>query len=163
MELSVRNARSIAARVGGKRDGVGVIGRVQRMLGGDRGALAAQILRYAVAGVGISVFQIGLYNILAGPARIAPLLANTVAYLVALCIGYVVHSRFSFAGHGSRANRARTGGRFVTASLIGFAMNSVWVWSMTGPLHWPDWTPSLPMFFVTPLALFLLNRYWVFE
>lgn len=139
------------------------IDTLRETLGGRHRDFALQIVRYGIAGVGITLFQIGVYNLLAGPARLAPLVANAVAYAAALGVGYVVHSRFSFGGHGSRGNVARTGGRFVIASLIGFATNSFWVYLFTSRLHWKDWTPSLPMFFLTPFLLFWLNRRWVFE
>jgi putative flippase GtrA len=37
------------------------------------------------------------------------------------------------------------------------------VWLATGLLHLPPIAPVPAMIFVTPLASFLLNRYWVFE
>ncbi|HET8612336.1 MAG TPA: GtrA family protein [Sphingomonas sp.] len=126
-------------------------------------ALIAQIARYGVVGVGVTLFQIAIYNALSGPAHVAPLIANTIATAAAMLIGYTIHSRFTFQGHGRRDSVARTGGRFVAANLIGYALNSFWVWLFTAALHWPDWTPSLPMFFVTPGMLFWLNRMWVFD
>lgn len=125
-------------------------------------ALVAQVVRYGVAGVGITLFQIAVYNLLAGPAGWAPLVANALAFALALGVGYVVHSRFSFQGHGERGTPLQTGGKFLAANLLGFAINSLWVWSFTHVLHWKDWTPSLPMFFVTPFVLFFVNRRWVF-
>ena len=132
-------------------------------LGHAHRALAVQIVRYGVVGVGVTLFQIAIYNLLSGPAHLAPLIANTLATAAAMLVGYSIHSRFTFEGHGTRGNVARTGGRFVAANLLGFAANSLWVWSFTGLLHWPRWTPSLPMFFVTPVLLFWLNRKWVFD
>ena len=41
-----------------------------------------------------------------------PNLAWTIGFLAAVLVGYVVHSRWSFRGHGRRDNLARTGGRF---------------------------------------------------
>ena len=137
--------------------------RLNEGLGVDRLALLAQLARYGIVGVGVTLFQIAVYDLLSGPVRVAPLIANGIAYLAAMAIGYATHSRYSFEGHGRRGSAARTGGRFVVASLIGFAINSLWVWLFTGLLRWPHWTPSLPMFFVTPFALFWLNRKWVFE
>lgn len=125
--------------------------------------LAIQIARYGVVGVGVTLFQIAIYNGLSGPAHLAPLIANTVATAAAMLVGYTIHSRFTFEGHGNRGSIARTGGRFVAAAMVGFAANSLWVWCLTTGLHWPHWTPSVPMFFATPALLFWLNRRWVFE
>jgi putative flippase GtrA len=93
----------------------------------------------------------------------APLVANTLATAVAMVLGFTIHSRYTFHGHGERDSLSRAAGRFVAANMIGFAVNSLWVWGFTTLLHWPRWTPSLPMFFVTPFLLFWLNRLWVFD
>lgn len=125
-------------------------------------ALVAQVARYGVAGVSITLFQITVYNLLAGPAHWPPLVANAAGFLMTLLIGYTVHSRFTFQGHGTRGDAVRTGSRFLAANLLGFAINSWWVWSFVHLLGWKDWTPSLPMFFLTPFVLFYVNRRWVF-
>jgi putative flippase GtrA len=132
-------------------------------LGHEHRAFAVQVARYGVVGVGVTLFQIAIYNALSGPVHLAPLIANTLATGAAMMVGYTIHSRFTFDGHGTRGNVARTGGRFVAANMVGFAANSLWVWLLTAALHWPHWSPSLPMFFVTPVLLFWLNRKWVFD
>ena len=91
-----------------------------------------------------------------------PVIANVLGYLVAMLSGYVMHSRWSFKGHGTRDNLARTGGRFFLVSLVSFAMNTFFVWWLTGPMHGPTWWPLVPIVFVTPLVTFALNRLWVF-
>jgi putative flippase GtrA len=132
-------------------------------LADEHRALAAQLMRYGVVGVGVTLFQIGLYNLGLGAGHMAPLIANTVATAVTMLVGYTVHSRFTFDGHGSGASAARTGGRFVVANMIGFAVNSLWVWLFSAVLHWSPHLASLPVFFVTPALLFWLNRKWVFD
>jgi putative flippase GtrA len=151
-------------RLGGKVGPVRAnIVRLWEGLDGDHRLLARQVLRYGIAGLGVTLFQIAIYNLLSGPADLAPLVANAIGYALALIVGYIIHSRFSFEGHGTRDNVARSAGRFVAASLVGFAINSFWVWSFTARLHWKDWTPSVPMLFVTPAIGFWLNRRWVFD
>lgn len=132
-------------------------------LDGDHRAFLAQLMRYGIAGVGVTLFQIACFNLLLGAGHRAPLVANTLATAVAMLLGYTIHSRFSFQGHGSRGNTARQATRFVAANLIGLAINSLWVWSFAHVLHVSPHLASLPMFFVTPFALFWLNRRWVFE
>ena len=74
----------------------------------------------------------------------------------------MLHSRFSFAGHGSRDNPAVRTVRFAIVSVISLALNSLFVWLFTSPFGWPLWTPVVPMLFVVPLVTFWLNRHWVF-
>ena len=132
-------------------------------LGDEHRAFATQVMRYGVVGVGVTLFQIALYNLGLGAGHMAPLIANTVATAAAMLLGYTIHSRFTFDGHGSGASVARTGSRFVAASMVGFAVNSLWVWLFSAVLRWSPHLASLPVFFVTPALLFWLNRKWVFD
>jgi len=126
--------------------------------------LAIQVARYGFVGVGVTLFQILIYNLLVGMAHRPPLLANTLATALAMIVGYTIHSRFTFDGHGERPSEVRAIFRFVvTNGVVGFGVNSFWVWLFTGALHLSAHWPSVPMFCVTPALLFWLNRRWVFE
>ena len=131
------------------------------MTGGQREILG-QLVRYALTGGFVTVLGAGVYWVAATFFGVAPLVANVLAYVVAVCIGYVMHSRWSFRGHGSRDDAVRTTTRFLLVSFVSFALNSLWVWALTGPMHGPTWWPVVPMLFVTPLVTFALNRRWVF-
>ena len=121
-----------------------------------------QLLRFLVAGGLVTGLAIAVYWVLATPLGVAPLLANLAGYVAAVLSGYVLHSRWSFRDHGDRDDPAARGVRFATVSLISLALNSLWVWVLTGPLGGPTWWPILPMLAVTPIVTFLLNRKWVF-
>lgn len=93
-----------------------------------------------------------------------PLIGNVLGYLAAMVSGYFLHSRWSFRGHGSRDDEVATSSRFFAVSLVSFALNSAFVWVLTGPLlHGATWWPLVPILFVTPLVTFALNRLWVFK
>lgn len=125
--------------------------------------LAGQLVRYAITGGLASVFHLGLYWTLAELARVPALIANLIGYVAAVIVGYIVHSRWSFRGHGRRDNLARTGGRFVIVSLVSLGLNSLWVWLFVERLGGSTWWPMPFMLGVTPLVVFWLNRRWVFE
>jgi putative flippase GtrA len=91
-----------------------------------------------------------------------PVLAVVVAFLVSVSIGFVLHSRWSFRGHGRRDNLARTGGRFFAVSLVSLALNELWVWLLVTHFALPLWAPYPLVLGVTPLIIFSLNRRWVF-
>jgi len=124
--------------------------------------LFGQLFRYAVTGGFVTALGIAVYLFAATVIDVAPLLANVFAYAVCVAVGYVIHSKWSFRGHGRRDNLARTTSRFFLVSLVSFALNSLFVWLLTGPLGGPDWWPTIPMLFVTPVVTFALNRRWVF-
>lgn len=137
--------------------------RVWEGLGHEHRAFAVQVMRYGVVGVCLTLFTIGVYNLLIGSAHMRPLLANTLATGIAMVIGYTVHSRYTFDGHGERDSELKAIGRFIATNTAGYAVNCLWIWLFTSALHLSPHWPSLPMFFVTPALLFYLNRKWVFE
>lgn len=119
-----------------------------------------QLLRFAIAGAGLTLFAAGVYLLVAVQLRVAPLTANTVSTGCAVGLGYLVHSRWSFrAGDGDHVTQVL---RFLLAAGAGFALNSFWVWLAVHALGLPAWTPVTGMVFVTPLASFAANRWWVF-
>ncbi len=122
----------------------------------------AQLVRYAITGGGVTLLGGALYTGLVLSTTIHPQLAMLAAYLVCVAIGYVIHSRWSFRGHGSRDNVTRTTTRFFVASLISYGINAFWTWLCVAALGLPEWTPVLPLLFVTPFAMFAINRNWVF-
>lgn len=122
-----------------------------------------QLIRYGLTGGFVTALGAALYWVTATFMGVHPLLANVFAYALCVAVGYVLHSRWSFKGHGSRDNLSRTTSRFFLVSLVSFVLNSIFVWVLTGPLlDGPTWWPVVPMLFVTPLVTFALNRRWVF-
>ena len=128
----------------------------------ERRALIGQLVRFALTGGVASAVNIGVYQIAAARFAIDPNLAWTMGFVAAVLIGYVIHSQWSFRGHGVRDNLARTGSRFFVVALIGFALNSFWVWLLVQIFALPLWSPYPLVLGVTPLLIFTLNRKWVF-
>lgn len=130
---------------------------------GRHRVLLGQLVRYGVTGGLASFVNIAIYWVGATFLGIDPNLAMFWGYVGAVAVGYVVHSRWSFRGHGRRDNLARTGGRFILVSLVSFALNSFWVWWLVRYLGGPTWWPIPLVLGATPLLVFWLNRRWVFE
>jgi len=126
------------------------------------GRIARQLVRFGLVGGFVTASSTVVYYTCATWGGVAPLLANLFGYLLGGALGYVLHSRISFRGHGARDGTARRTGRFAVVSLITFLLNSLFVWVLTGLLHGPAWWPVIPMVLVTPLVAFGLNRQWVF-
>ena len=124
-----------------------------------------QLVRFAIAGGFTTALYSAVYSPLAGFGITSEQVANIAGYFVAVTTGYVVHSRWSFRGHGTRDNTARTTGRFFLVSLISYGLNTFWVWLLTDDamLAGPWWWPLIPILCLTPLVTFLLSRIWVFR
>ena len=120
-----------------------------------------QLVRFAIVGFSLAALYSAIYWYLATYVM-PPVLAVVVAFLVAVSIGFVLHSRWSFRGHGKREDRAMKI-KFLAVQGSGVLLNEAFTWILTGPLHGPTWWPLIPAIFVTPLATFLLNRQLVFR
>jgi putative flippase GtrA len=121
----------------------------------------AQLVRFAIVGLSLAVLYSAVYWYLATYVM-PPVAAVVIAFLLSVSIGFVLHSRWSFRGHGAREDH-RLKVKFLLVQSSGFVLNEAFTWVLTGPLHGPTWWPLVPAIFVTPLATFLLNRQLVFR
>ena len=128
----------------------------------ERLVLLGQLVRYGISGGIASLVNIGVYHAGVKLAHLDPNLAWTIGFLAAATTGYVIHSRWSFRGHGKRDNVWRQTSRFMIVSIVSFALNSAWVYLLVQHLKLPIWAPYPFALFVTPLLVFWLNRVWVF-
>lgn len=124
--------------------------------------LLLQMIRFGLTGGLLTLLVAGGYWLLATFAGVEPMLSLTLNFVVFTGLGYVLHSRFSFRGHGARDNAGVRTLRFFTVNTIGFLSNQFFVWLLVRQLGGPTWWPVLPIIFVTPLLTFALNRRWVF-
>jgi putative flippase GtrA len=120
-----------------------------------------QLVRFAIVGFSLAALYSGIYWLLARYVM-SPMLAVLVAFLVAVSIGFVLHSRWSFRGHGAREDY-RLKVKFLLVQASGGLLNEAFTWLLVGLLHGPIWWPLIPAIFVTPLATFALNRQLVFR
>lgn len=123
--------------------------------------LFGQLTRFAIVGLFLAVIYSAIYWYLATYVM-APVAAVLIAFLVSVTIGFVLHSRWSFRGHGRREDRAMQV-KFLLVQTSGLLLNEVFTWVLTGPMQGPTWWPLVPAIFVTPFATFALNRQWVFS
>jgi len=126
-------------------------------------AAFAQLVRYGVIGAAITALGQAVYYILAETRTTSPLVAIAIAWIVGIIVGYFAHGWISFAGHGERDDHAATGTRFVVVNLIGYLLNSFWVWLLVEHLGGPTWWPIVPNIALTPLMTFWLHRRWTFR
>jgi len=118
------------------------------------------LVRFAIVGFSLAAVYSAIYWYLATYVM-TPVLAVVAAFLVAVSLGFVLHSRWSFRGHGKSEDR-RMKIKFLLVQSSGFLLNELFTWVLTGPMHGPTWWPLVPAILVTPLATYLLNRQWVF-
>lgn len=124
-----------------------------------------QLIRFGIAGVISSVIYSAVYLPLAlyvfGARR--SVLAVPIAFLVAVVASFVLHSGWSFKGHGTRDSSGRQHLKFLIVQGFGLLLNLVFTWIITGPLfHGAPWVALIPAVTVIPMVTFSINRQWVF-
>ena len=128
----------------------------------ERRRLLGQLIRFIISGALVTALGVGVYALVALVLRWHPQLGNFLAYVVAVATGYVMHSKWSFRGHGTDRTHG-TKVRFAIVSIISYVLNTFWVWLLFTQLELGRAAPILPMLFVTPIVTFALNRQWVFR
>lgn len=120
-----------------------------------------QLVRYGVSGaIATSLYTLVFVSV--DSLTHAPLqVCNLAGYLAAVILGYILHSRVTFRNYGVRGRGAQV--RFVAASIPSLVLNGFWAWLLGAWLHLPHWTVQLPIWFVTPLLVFAIQRWWVFR
>jgi putative flippase GtrA len=139
----------------------GVVEAVEKA--GERRVLIGQVVRFALTGGFLTVAVAGAYWAVTDLVGLRPMLSMTLVYLAFAGIGYLLHSRVSFRGHGGRDNVPVRTARFFAVNTLGFLSNQFFVWFLVIVLGGPTWWPVIPIIFVTPILTFTLNRVWVFK
>jgi putative flippase GtrA len=138
-------------------------GRIEAM---RSSGVLGQLMRFGIAGALSSL----VYSIVFLPlawyvtGERLSVIAVIPAFFVAASVGYILHSNWSFRGHGSRDNARSRQMKFLIVQALGMVLNLAFTWIITGPLlHQPAWVSLIPCFLVTPFATFALNRQLVFN
>lgn len=129
------------------------------------GIMFAQLGRYAVSGATAAAVYALVFLLVAEwilPDRQAAF-AVLPAFLVSLYVSFRMHSRWSFAGHGSRDEKIAQPLRFLVVQGVGLLINFILTWVITGVLKAPNWVALVPCLTLTPLICFALQRQWVFR
>lgn len=127
--------------------------------------MLGQLIRFGIVGAISTVIYAAVYLPLADLVlpRGWAVVAVPPAFLIAAACGFVLHSGWSFKGHGTRDPSGRQHVKFLLVQGFGMLLNMTFTWVLTGPLDQPTWVPLIPVVVVTPLATFALNRQWVFR
>ena len=127
-----------------------------------RRTVLLQLIRYALAGLAITLAAAAGYWAIADLLHVDPMLSYTIVFIVFSGISYVTHGEFSFKGHGERDRHHIRMGRFFAINVLGFLVNQGFIWLLVKQLDGPTWWPTIPMIFATPLLTFALHRRFVY-
>jgi len=147
-------------RLFGKVDVQAILRRVSDL---KANGVIGQFVRFGVSGAISTVVYSAVYLPLATWVfPHAAVAAVPFAFAVAVVCGFLLHSSWSFKGHGTRDNSGRQHAKFVIVQGAGLILNAGFTWLLADLMHLPNWVPLIPIVTVTPLVTFSLNRQWVF-
>lgn len=128
----------------------------------ERRTVLLQLVRYALAGLAITLAAAASYWAIADLLHVDPMVSYTIVFVVFSGISYITHGEYSFKGHGERDRHHIRMGRFLAINVLGFLVNQGFIWLLVKQLDGPTWWPTIPMIFVTPLLTFALHRRFVY-
>jgi putative flippase GtrA len=88
-------------------------------------------------------------------------IANTLAYVVAVLFSYVGQRYATFSDYDLVPSKLRFV-KFIGASLLGFTINSGWVFMVVDIFALSAYYSLLGIVGLTPVITFLLLKFWVF-
>jgi putative flippase GtrA len=128
----------------------------------ERRTMLVQLMRYGFAGLAITILVAASYWAIAEFLDVDPMISFTLVFLFFSGVSYFTHGAFSFKGHGERDRHHVRMGRFLAVNILGFVVNQGFIWVLVKQLGGPNWWPTIPMLFVTPLLTFSLHRRFVY-
>jgi putative flippase GtrA len=128
----------------------------------ERRTILLHLVRYALAGLAITLAAAGGYWAITDLLHVDPMASYAIVFLVFSVVSYVTHGEYSFKGHGGRDRHHIRMGRFFAVNVLGFIVNQGFIWLLVKQLDGATWWPTIPMVFVTPLLTFALHRRFVY-
>lgn len=122
-----------------------------------------QLIRYGLVGIFLVTITTSGYAAGIEYGNLDPNFSLSMSYGFSFIIAYILHSRWSFQGHGERDKFYLTTLRFFLANIAAFSINQFFVWFLVKLLDLPTFAPIIPIACFTPIITFVLNRKWVFS
>ena len=116
--------------------------------------------RFAVVGVIATATHTAVFATAIELARIEPVSANALAFVIAVLVGFALNRKWTFAAHGGADARLW---RYFVGALAGLAVNSAIMYVATHRLHWSPYVGLGLALVIMPPLTFALNHYWVFR
>jgi putative flippase GtrA len=121
--------------------------------------LSLQYVRFASVGGAATAVHVILFVALIELLQSSAVMANLAAFGAALLLSFVGHCRWTF--HLPSRRRSALG-RFTVVAVFGLGLNSTIGYGIADRRGWHYACAIALMVTVTPVALFLMSRFWAF-
>lgn len=123
-----------------------------------------QLVSFAVVGVGATLTHALAFHVLYAWVDVTQLPANIIGFLVAFCVSYLGQFKWTFKTEAQAATcQKKAFMRFAKTAAIGLLLNLAWAGITIDWLGLHHYVYLALLMFVTPVVIFLLNKFWVFK
>lgn len=123
--------------------------------------LFLQLTRFGLVGVSAALVHFGVVVSLVESRWLQPLVANVVAFCLAFQVSYWGHRSWTFSG--TRQRHAVAFPRLLLVSGVAFVANESLFYILMTQFKLPYMLALVVVLSVLPLAVFTVNKLWVFE
>lgn len=123
-----------------------------------------QILSFAIVGVGATLTHASVFHLCYEEAKLNHFVANLIGFAVAFLVSYLGQFKWTFKQEAKQvSHQGKAFLRFFQTALIGLGLNLVWASLVLDWLQLHHYVYLAMLTFVTPVLIFLLNKFWVFK
>ena len=126
-------------------------------------AIALKAASFAVVGVVNSVIDFGVFSFCYYYLGLPIVVANTIAWVVAVTGSYVMNSTITFAAESGRRLHLKGYLAFALSQIMGFFANTATVWCLVESLSVPAWAAKVAAIAVSFVVNFSLSHFLVFR
>jgi putative flippase GtrA len=126
-------------------------------------AVALKAISFALIGVVNSAIDFAVFSLAYYYLGLPIIVANTMAWVVAVTGSYVMNSTITFATESGRKLAFDRYIGFALSQFAGFLANTLTVWCMVELAHVPAWGGKLVAIFVSFAVNFSLSHFVVFR
>ena len=126
-------------------------------------AVALKAASFAVVGVVNSVIDFGVFSFCYYYLGLPIVVANTIAWVVAVSGSYVMNSTITFAAESGRKLGLKRYFAFALSQVAGFLANTATVWCLVELLFIPAWAAKVAAIAVSFAVNFSLSHFVVFK
>jgi putative flippase GtrA len=127
-------------------------------------AFFQQLVSFAIVGVGATLTHAIIFNISFEQLRLHHLIANILGFCIAFLVSYLGQFHWTFKEQAIQLEDKRSAFfKFLKTALLGFALNLFWSFLILVFLQLHHYFYLALLTFVTPILIFLLNKFWVFK
>ncbi len=126
-------------------------------------AIALKALTFGLVGIVNSAVDFAVFSLAYYYLGLPIIVANTLAWVVAVTGSYVMNSTITFAAESGRELAIKRYFGFAASQFAGFLANTATVWCMVELAHMPAWAGKLVAILVSFVVNFSLSHFVVFR